>query len=164
MHRLGLVDRADIGGSRIYKSTVDQKRLLTALIETVPDVVALERVVRARSWAEVAAQTFGTSETKAGEEETLRLVAAAYRKVSATGIAICPLSTLIDAAQIELLATSTRASSYSDVLSALERIQRKRPADVRFHVDRRGFPAFIKMSDQFLDELSDSPHRRSSAS
>lgn len=164
MHRLGLVDRADIGGSRIYKSSADQKRLLATLIETVPNVVELERVVRDHLWAEVAAQTFASPATKAGEEEILHLVAASYRKVTATGIAICPLSTLIDAAQIELLATSTQASSYSDVLRVLEGIQRQRPADVRFHVDRRGFPAFIKISDQFLDQLSDSPNRRASAS
>ena len=70
----------------------------------------------------------------------------AYKFAMSKGIQACPLAFLDDIA----FAFKFR----SDVMSLLEPIHKKRPSDLRFHVDRRGRRAFVLATVEALEDLT----------
>jgi hypothetical protein len=156
LYRLGLVGRMETGGARVYQINQDDGRKLRVLLEEVPGARALEEIVRDHRWAEIAASVFGDGRQigQIAEVELLRLLVPKYQAVVATGVPLCPLPTVVEAVQIELLARESGFATYKAALDMLQNTQKHRPSDIRFHVDRRGSPAFIKLSERFVAEYS----------
>jgi hypothetical protein len=159
LHRLGLAIRDSAGHGRLYgtpEPAPDGHDPLTRFCEELPDVVVLERVIQKKQWAAVAARVYGVGEKCAAydEEDILRLLVPHYSAVASTGAPLCSLSTIIEAAQIESLVESSRLLTFDLALEKLAALQKSRPKDVRFHVDRQGKPAFVKLSDVILKTYS----------
>jgi hypothetical protein len=154
LYRLGLVDRSPTAAARHYVlPDVDDGRGLRTLITEVRDLYGLEEIVKDRRVLEICAKVLQMSEGNPPSfesEEFLRLIVPVYRQVMATGTPLAPLTTLIEAVQIELLTTSRQVISYSAAQALLDRAQRECPVKVRFHVDRKGTPAFLRLSEELV--------------
>jgi|GEM_PF-1281775 len=164
LYRLGLVTLPDSAGSRAYQlleHPQGTQRGLEILLEEVPDVLALEKVINTHKWTEVAAKVLQVASTRLSEEpirssavRVLSSVVSYYRQVMSTGVPLCSLSTLIEATQIKALAEASQLLTYDGILDLIVATQKENPKDIRFHVDRRGSPAFVKLSDRVVKVYS----------
>lgn len=152
MHRLGLINRQSATNSRIYELNEDGARRLRRLIELVPDIYALEKVVIEGQWIDVASQVMsnGFEPARASPQHLLAQIIESYQSVMATGIPLCPIEVPIEHIQIKMLANKKELLPYQEALDVLRSAQSETPSDIRFHVDRLGEPAFLKFSDGFL--------------
>jgi len=161
--RVGLLERADSAGMRRYRlpQSPDRDSLAIArLIREVPSVTALERTAKNRSWIELAARVFSLSSLRyagveRGPKEDLasHQIADLYLQVMRTGIPLCPLSTLLEAVQIEMLVQSSILMTFEDLLEHLKGLQKRFPRGVRLHVDRQGRPAYLRMSEAVVSAM-----------
>jgi hypothetical protein len=159
MYRLRLLIRDEREGSRAYSTPHPQEGFpqgLLALVRALPDAMALETVIEKRAWPEVAVQVFrgdlpceGTVDGDALARHFLGHVRRTYDTILAAGVSLCPLTSLIESIQIEQLSGLGAAVTYAKALGLLTGLQRQRPREIHFHVDRAGRPAFIKLSEGF---------------
>lgn len=159
LHRLGLIERRGGSGARSYyvpEDDPDRHRSLKVFVDAIPNAHSLEQIVHGRSWAEIAAAIFVPSHNEPSAESlhssVVRVLLLAYRRVIQTGVPLCPLTTLVDSVQAKLLVDGTLVRN-SEVMDLLLKLQEQSPKQVRFHVDRAGKPAFLKVSDQLLDDV-----------
>jgi hypothetical protein len=156
MNRLGLLVSGDAGSQRTGISPDPEGRLVR-LLNALPDVTALERICREHVLEAVIDQTLADTQ-QSGEPIALDaapLIADAYRFAMDRGLHACPLSYLDDLlfayASVDARASAMRATA-EDILQPLHRDS---PADVRFHVDRRGRRAFVIISGEVLRTLEE---------
>ena len=155
LHRLNLVDRVDCSGGRQYRVSTEGQARLRRLASAIPDVLALERVVTQHRYMEIAAGVYGLGVAhEMSPSDALRELLPFYRKVVGTGVAICPLAPVIEAAQMSLLSTRSRLVEYSRFVELLREAQSQHVREIRFHQDRRGNPAFLRLSDGLVSELA----------
>lgn len=156
LYRLGLIDRAS-SAARQYSIFRDAGGL-RALVNEIPNLYELDRVIKESRTVEIAARVFQVGDSLEGRawtiDEVLQLAVPLYKKVMETGVPLCPLTTIAEAIQIGLLARRSELLRHATLLELLQRAQRERPADVRFHVDRRGVPAFLKFSPELVSSYS----------
>lgn len=148
MCRLGLLRRAGGAATRIYTSEGCTSRL-KSLDREIGDLATLEQRMARNEWAAVADVVLRGADTgrpDMAETEVVELLLGSYAQVASTGAPLCSISTLVDALCIVLLAKGFRIVSHSDALAVLVALQKEHPKDVRFHVDRRGRPVFVKIS------------------
>lgn len=157
LYRLGLVDSASPRKYQVPNHRQDMRSGLEILANEVPDVLSLEQVVSAHKCIEAAARVFQITcvpypgiSLKPATEKTLSLIMPYYQCIMSTGVPLCPLSTLIEAMQIKLLEEQSQLLAYDDAVNLVTEAQKARPKDIRFHVDRRGQPAFIKLSEDVV--------------
>lgn len=150
MYRVGLLSRPSAGHGRFYAAA--DPLALQRFSDAIGDLLRLEEIVRESRWADVAAAMLDASQDDGmiSPDELLDLVRGPYQNISATGIAICPISAVFDAIQIAAL-LEQRHIGRSSLEAGLGALQRGRPRDVRLHVDRAGRPAFIKLSPAVLE-------------
>ena len=156
LYRLGFVERADVSNGRQYRVSDEGKARLKRLLAEIPNVVELERVVKENRYIEVAARVYDLA-TERGTlypRDALRELLPSYSKVVRTGVALCPLAPVIEATQILLLSKTSREIGYARYVGLLREAQALHIRDIRFHQDRRGNPAFIKISDDLIRELA----------
>lgn len=156
MKRLGLVDGQNTSSERQFSPSERSRDRLQNLIETIPDIDTLEVVVKERKYVDVASRVFDDKGVRStlDMEEALRLIVPYYKTVMDTGVAICPLSPLIEAVQIASLADASSLVRYDLVVEMLKEAQTKYIRDIRFHQDRRGQIAFLRLSERFVLEHS----------
>lgn len=156
LHRLGLVERVSASNERQYSASDKSRERLERLIAAIPDILALERVVQGHRQIEVAAQVYGLhrQHEMLNPSEALCHLLPSYLKVVGTGVAICPLAPIIEATQVSLLTTTSRLLKYADFIALLREAQLLHLRDIRFHQDRRGNPAFLKLSDDLIRRLA----------
>lgn len=149
--RMGfLASDVSTGGRRYLAPAAFDTAPLRKFLTLVPDVVALERVIANRKWAEVSAQVL-VGLTRDAPNLRGRIAADAvakqfesvYRRVMATSVPLCSIRTLIEASQVCQLAQGTEPWDYDDAFELLKRMQAGSSRSVRFHVDRIGRPAFV---------------------
>ena len=150
MCRVGLLRRASGSVGRVYTSKGCTSRL-EALCRELPDVATLEQRMARDEWPVVADAVLrggGALRPELAEADMVRLLLGSYGRVVGTGVPLCSVSTLVDGLCIVLLAGGFRVVSQGIVLAAflLGRLQKEYPKDVRFHVDRRGRPVFVKIA------------------
>ena len=154
MFRMGLLQRSQTASQRVYELAESAAEGLEALLDLIPTVAALEEVIEKGLWSKVAAAVFHRGRGREVTRRELRhSIASVYRRVSETGVPLCSITTLIDAEQIQLMTSGFRLLSNAELLDVLNVLQKDRPEDVRFHVDRRGRLAFVKMSEQLTEQL-----------
>jgi hypothetical protein len=160
LHRLGLLYRPDKGGSRVYQvpeQSGDHIPGLEIFAREIPDVVLLEKVIASHQWLQVATKVFGLVAPSGGTSVPmdgtgfLHTLVTYYKRVMATGAPLCPISTVIEATRIFFLVEQSRVVDYDDLLNLLVATQKRQPREVRFHVDRMGRPAFLKLSGDFTE-------------
>lgn len=157
LYRMGLLDKADQGNSRCYKNAeyqAKEKSPLEVLLELVPNIRVLEQVIKDRTWPRVAQDVFaGQLMRSSGKREAVstekifREFREIYDMIMETDVVLCPLKTLVESLQIRQIAESKFAVGYGDALEVLKTVQKRHPREVRFHVDRGGQPAYIKLAD-----------------
>jgi lipid-A-disaccharide synthase-like uncharacterized protein len=163
LYRLDLVTCHDTAPGTMYQMpdpSNTHRNGLAYFAREIPDVLALEKIIATHSWVDIAANVFqipsvqwdATAETQ--RLKTLSLIATLYQRVASRGAPLCSLSTLIEATQVTLLAQQAQLLTYAEALRLLTDEQKRLPKDVRFHVDRRGQPAFVKFSDKWLQMLT----------
>jgi hypothetical protein len=160
LYRLGLLSRLEPSGTRSYQIPPHSDtggRGLDLLLEEIPDVRSLERMIETHKWPELAVKVFQLTTERYCEtindesvDKALTLLAPAYRRVVSTGVPLCSLYTLIEAVQIDLISHSSIFLSFDDAQTLVISAQKKYPKEIHFHVDRRGQPAYIKISDQIM--------------
>lgn len=159
LYRLGLIDRSDVGGGAKFKlpnTNSDARRALSELTELVPTTVAIEEIVSRGTWASVAARVFAPThgvwklDSASGSDETTSLLVDAYGAVLDTGVPLAPLATIRDVVQVRLLNKGYLLET-DEFMMFLNNVQRRSPKEVRFHVDRNGRPAYLKLSDEFVN-------------
>lgn len=164
LYRLGLLVSLDVRKHRAYSLPTepeDSRCGLARLVSELPDLLALEKSVQDKTLLEVATRALGLSlrrvplgSSTSGTGDVLPVMVPYYRQVVATGVPLCPLSTLIDAIQIGMLVGRTELVSQRQIADEVTAAQRDASRDIRFHVDRRGQPAFLKLSDAILEQYS----------
>jgi hypothetical protein len=153
LNRLGLVDRADPTEHkyRLPESSLGRPSGIETLIKEIPDVFSLENVVESHRWIELAAKVFQIASSDCDDDRAiLSLMVEYYERIVSCGTPHCPLSTLIEAVQIELLAKRSQLLTHNSAMAVIKAAQKQSPKDVRFHVDRHGKPAFMRLSDAFV--------------
>ena len=155
MCRVGLLRRLADSTSRRYTSAGCSGRL-QSLAQELRDIATLEQRMLDKEWAAVAdvvlrGATAGRREMP--EADIVDLLLGFYARVASTGAPLCTISTLVDALCIVLLARGFRVKSHGDVLATLVALQKQHPKDVRFHVDRRGRPVFVKISSPLVPRV-----------
>lgn len=163
LYRLGLVARRDTADGILYQlpDEKDEKpQGLETLLCEVPDLSTLEKRMAAREWPRIACNVIGVSCSDGATVHVdttyvLSLLADVYRKVMSVGIPICPLSTVIEAAQILALVQRRWLLEHAELMKLIAEEQTKRPTDIRFHVDRRGRPAFVRFSERWTGDILD---------
>ena len=155
LHRLGLVQRVSASYGRQYSASDESRARLERLIAAIPDVLALERVVEGDRQIEIAAQVYGLHRPHEmlSPSEALRHLLPSYLRVVGTGVAICPLAPIIEATQVSLLTSTSHLLRYADFIALLREAQPLHLRDIRFHQDRRGNAAFLKLSDDLIRRL-----------
>ena len=156
MCRVGLLGRAAGSKSRIYTSEGCTARL-QLLDQELSDVATLEQRMAHNEWAAIADVVLRGARTgrpEMVEKEVVQLLLGFYSQVATTGAPMCSISTLIDALCIVLLARGFQVMSHGKALAALLALQKEHPKDVRFHVDRRGRPVFVKISSNLLSAVT----------
>ena len=156
MCRVGLLRRLAGATARVYASEGCAARL-ASLDHELRDVTTLEKRMGRKEWAAVADAVFRSGRPdrpEMPEAEAVGLLLGFYAQVARTGAPLCAISTLVDALCIVLLARGFRVRSHGDVLGALQAFQKEHPKDVRFHVDRRGRPVFVKISPSLLSAVN----------
>ncbi len=156
LHRLGLVERESASNGRQYRASDESRKRLERLVAAIPDVLALERLVQRHRHIEVAAQVYDLrrQHEMLSPNEALCNLLPSYLKVVGTGVAICPLAPIIEATQVSLLTATYRLLKYADFIALLREAQSLHLRDIRFHQDRRGNPAFLKLSDDLIQRLA----------
>jgi hypothetical protein len=150
MYRIGLLARSSLATRRYIAPTSVSPSPLEALVAEVPNAYALEQVAKDGRWIDVAARVLGhrlVSDVK-DHDGFWSVLSAAYRDIMSTGVPLCPLSTLVEALQLD--ERQDGVPTRDTVIEEIESAQRKASRDIRFHVDRRGRPAFIRLSDEFV--------------
>jgi hypothetical protein len=152
LFRLGLVAKPGGDESRTYvaanKIPPTQSGYLLADRRGVED---LEDAIREQKWTAFASQLFSPSAARDAPQsdqanaQFYTDLFTAYRRLSETGVPVCPLRTLIEAVQIEQIVRGDPAKSYESCIEALKRLQREHPRQIQFHVDRLGRPAYLKL-------------------
>jgi hypothetical protein len=161
LRRLGLIALTS-SRPRTYQltdSAVTTSGNLQILLKQLPDVSTLEKIIKSHGWANIAAKVFGIPNVTLFKETAplegfVTLLVGFYERTMSTGTPLCSLSTLIDAIQIDLLAKSAELLPYDHATNLISLAQKMHPKEIRFHVDRRGHPAFIKISDSFAAKYS----------
>jgi len=154
LHRMGLIQREDSNATRLYRLS-DSTSAFDKLLVALPDVMTLESCVKNRGWALVAWQVMADQlPSESGriavveDEQLFEEVRSVYDSIASTGVSLCPIQAIIETLQIRSLTTGAGVLGYAEVMSVLEKLRKQSPRDVRFHVNRAGRPAFIKLSNK----------------
>jgi len=134
------------------------KSLLAALCDEIPDVVALEKIIQSKRSLEVAANIFnldGIAPSIPQLDDIIPVIVSYYSRIMANGTPLAALSTLIEAVQIRCLINGRGNVSFDALQALIVQAQKENTKDIRFHVDRRGRPAFLKLSSRFIETFSD---------
>lgn len=151
LYRLQLVEKIEHGATRTYKARSVAHcglRPTAKLIDVVPDLMALEKLVNARTCYELASEVLGMNADSGQNPSDLEFAASVrsvYDRVMAAGVALCPIQTLAEVIQVQSVVERRQPLGMENILLRLKEIQRRAPDKMRFHVDRTGRPAFIKM-------------------
>jgi len=164
LYRLGLVARPDSAGSRAYylpDYIPNAEKSLDIFLHEIPDILTLEKVIKTKKWIDVAAKIFqiaynpySADSIQNNTDKVLIQIVPHYRRIMSTGVPLCSLPTLIETIQIKLLTGESKLMSHEDAMNLIIAAQKERPKDIRFHVDRRGQPAFIKLSNDIVEQYS----------
>lgn len=165
MHRLGLLERREDDKDRQYSLPPVQdsgESAVAYLMSEIGDLSALEGVIRNHRWLSIGAKVLGYSHRpyRADKDASARAqlsaaTAATYAKIMTTGIPLCALSALGETVRIEMLVRHGVLLAFEDVVDYLEALRRQVPRSVRFHVDRQGKPAYVRLADTAIEALLD---------
>lgn len=163
LHRTGIIDLKSTQ-SREYRLSNDRTHRERAikLSKAITDLEALETAVQSQRLIEIAAEVLGVEYVmwdQAKQYLTIRLLTEIYRQVLAHGAPSCPLTTLISAIQIKLLAGNVLIT-YNTAYDFIVDLQQNQSRDVRFHVDRRGKPAYLRLSEEFINSVTNGKEDR----
>lgn len=155
LYRTGLIGKHIDGKNRHYTMLADDERSpapLDRFLQEVPDCRTLERRLVEPEWSQLLYRVFqshirGSAAAECVDKGLLEsLILDAYARICSTGINLCPLETLIESLQIGQLVDTGHILTRDDLMQSLRSLQRQKPHALRFHVDRFGKPAYIKMS------------------
>jgi len=160
LYRLGLVGRLDSPTGIVYylpeQAQEGGKLGLEIFLCEVPDLLTLERRIASREWVKIAGKALGipavvpTKLEVEHREYVFSLLVRFYRQVVSQGVPICPLSTVIEAIQITALVERRWVLEYDRIMKLISIEQKNDPKGIRFHVDRQGQPAFLKLSEHWM--------------
>jgi hypothetical protein len=149
MVRVGLASSSN-GSKRTYSPDL---MAIPCFLNKVTNVIQLETLIKESRWVEPVACLRPDSKPYSIDSSRVRpMLAEFYERITATGVAICPISTVRDAIQLTGLSMGLAWSS-SEILEWLRQLQRETPKNFRFHVDRQGVPAFLKLDRYAIDML-----------
>ena len=148
--RAGLLDQSGTGQGRVYlakRYPGENNPATSRLLTEVPDLKALEELLASGSLYDVVGRILGVEirNESISDSELMGRVRSVYTRVLETGVSLCPLQTVSEALQIQSLTENTNPESHANFLSRLRTLQNSRPGEIRFHVDRYGHPAYLKI-------------------
>lgn len=168
MERLGLLAFDEVSEQRTGVSP-DAEQRLARLLEALPNVTALERACKDGVLEGVIDDVLHDA-VQAGPPQSAKaapLMAEAYRFAVDLGLQACPLSYLDDLLFAYSVAGPFGPAKRVNAEALFEPLHRRFPADVRFHVDRRGRRAFVLIggepSKTLEQQLSNTPATSSSS-
>jgi hypothetical protein len=151
--RLGLLRRVEDKSSRQYVLDEATRERVDRLASVLPDIRVLEKTLEADEWEQVGRTIYGSEREGFGDDVIFHHLIATYRFVEQTQTPLVSLSTLTDAVKVRALAESCVPPKTDSVLRVLMRAQSKHPRQIRLHVDRKGLPAFVKISKAITDAV-----------
>ena len=144
MHRLGWLDRPD-PGSLVYSLSGKGVRAMRVFFEHVRTVADLERRLRDDEAMTLSGRLLAGASLRPedrGLEAFTTLLTGMYQKVIDLGFSIAPVALLIELVQHHLFTRGIELS-YKNASEMLEGFRRMDPKRVRYHVDRKGRPAYL---------------------
>lgn len=157
LYRVGIISKKK--NSRNYclpADAIEMKLGIINLLKKIPNVTSLEKLVNSHGLVDISADVLHIPYKKwefENHEETVRILTNNYQQVMRTGVPLCPITTLIESMQISLLSIGILLK-YNDGLNLITEIQTQNTRDIRFHVDRSGRPAFVRISDDIIRRFS----------
>jgi hypothetical protein len=153
MHRMGMCEESD-GRARVYTVAKSASGTPTRrFLDAVPTLRDLEDAIRERRWSAVAGQVLSPPDRGspapgfAGDAAAIIAeMTSDYHQICGTGVSLCPIEALIEAVQVRQLVKHGQAIGYQSLLDVLVGWQRANARTVRFHVDRFGRPAYLKIT------------------
>ena len=162
LHRLGLLDKPERGIQR-YVADTSSRLSLARMLRLIPNVSTLERVISRGETIDVAAAILGldpAERSQAGkqappidEDEFAIALLGYYREIVNLGFSLCPVNALLELLQIRYV-SSGRWCSAHQVSTSFRALRAAMPGDLRIHVDRRGLPAYLVVSDSVARRAS----------
>ena len=158
-----LVREMTSGGETFVPAKRDAKIPLKILVSGLRNIETMEQQFMRGEYFAIIANTLcdNVKVLSLDEHETLlsKEVAYVYVKLQDTGTAVYSLDAIADVACTRLLANCAILASPEQVVELLQRLQKDRPYDVRFHVDRQGRPAYLILSENLLKEMGSDEHQ-----
>lgn len=145
LHRLGFFARED-DSSLEYTLSELGLRATETLLDRVPTIAALERIVQRQELMTLTTEVLAgpSKEITEPEGEYSRMLTAAYGEVISLGLSLAPVALLLDLVELRLAEAGTRVPRTA-ALDELMALREKHPRKIRFHVDRKGRPAYVIM-------------------
>lgn len=146
MARIELIE--SMGRDYFVGSKAYQAQLITRFLKLFPTIEILEKRSATKDWFTILDDLFSEVDAKAESSDEALLLSAYefHEQVMKTGASLCAISTIVEAIQIQQIASGVRATSFDNFMRLFRTHQAKNPKKVRFHVDRIGRPAFISLS------------------
>ena len=148
LFRTGLLDKPGTGRVYLAKQFPGENNPATSrLLAEIPGLKALEKLLVSGSLYSVVGRVLGIEygNESISDSELMGRVRSVYTRVLETGVSLCPLQTVSEALQIQSLTENINPEPHADLLSRLRTLQNSRPGEIRFHVDRYGHPAYLKI-------------------
>ena len=149
--RLGMLRREEERATRQYALDDIGRERVARFADALTDVRTLEKTLDADAWEQVGRAVYGSEQEAFADDEIFLHLITAYRLVEETKTPLVALSTLIDAVKARALAETRIPPDTNTIRRVVMRAQSKYPRQIRLHVDRKGIPAFVKMSDTITD-------------
>ncbi len=152
LFRLGFVDRDESRNEIVYRVTEKTVKPLQGLVREMPSIETMEKRLEKEDLILFAARLYGMggSFSSCNSEQLAEVVGTTYLDVMGHGTPLCPIPTLVEATQVRMLTDHDIAVAKEEVIIFLRRQQQLNPKELRFHVDRKGQPSFIKISKAWL--------------
>ena len=161
---LGLLTREITGeGETFLPLKQDKKIPLKILVCDLGNIETMEQRFKRDEYFNIIANTIcdNVRVFHSDEHDALlfKEIAYAYRKLRDTGVAVYSLHAIKDIVCTRMLANHSIILGREYIIQLLQQLQKDRPYDVRFHVDRQGRSAYLIISEKLLEEMGSNEHQ-----
>lgn len=154
-----IIEDFEPSGRSFRATELDGKKPLQSLVEDIANPADLEEVIQSGNLPNVIAKAYYSEEIKTLKSESLRdyetTVLRIYKKFSESGLTICPLNSISDAAFAIVLQRDKVVLTRQSIDEILRKVQERNPREVAFHVNKQGFPEYVVISDALISRELD---------
>lgn len=155
---MGLVVRSEHDNQDVFSPVVwNDRTSLQVLVEIFPTIRSLEAAIEHDEHYSILAEIMFRGHRKYSRQIDLDIfkvtVLHNYRKLRGSGAPVFAIDAIADASYAQMLANQGVLVTRSHIIDLFGDLQTQYPKEVRFHVDRRGLPAYVVIEDELVEQL-----------